>query len=305
MISNLQQFLSRLVSAFLSLLPFRIQKRLRKWRKFIERGARLVLSLGVWAIPAEQQVRRAEGAESGELSVSIGFRRRIVLRAGTTDTNVFRQHFVARELYAIPRVGAVSVIVDLGAHIGLATEVFRRNYPDARIVSVEMDPENFALCEANHRGTAAQESIHAAIWSSSGAVHTDDVGEGNWAFRVRGVSLADHGASNAGPSVPAISFSDLVRGQRLERISILKIDIEGSEAELFESAWSDILRITDLVVVEIHDWIPGVRDRVEAVLEQARREFDLEISHAGEFTCIRPARHETEPSMAREEVAST
>lgn len=304
MIASLRLLTSRLVSALLSLLPFRVQKRLRKSRKRIVRRMRLVRSLGVWAIPAERQLRRAEHALEGYVSVSIGFGRRIVLRAATTDTNVFRQHFVERELYAIPRLGGASVIVDLGAHIGLATEVLRRNYPDARIVSVEMDPENFALCARNHRETVAQESIHAAIWSCGGVVYIDDVGEGNWAFRVRGVSDADPGDPSTGSAVPAMSFVDLIREQRLERISILKVDIEGSEAELFESAWRDILQMTDLVVMEIHDWIPGVRERVEVVLQQARREFDLDISQAGEFTCIRPTRHEAEPSMPREEVAS-
>ena len=271
--------------------PFRLQQRLRKLRKRMRKRmqprVRLFQSLGLWAIPAERRLRAAERGASGEVAVWIGPGRRFVLRAGTTDTNVFRQHFVARELYGIPQIGAVRVIVDLGAHIGLATEVFRRNYPDARIVSVEMDPQNFALCVRNHHDTVSQDSIQAAVWSSTGMVQIDDVGEGNWAYRVRGVGSADVGPSNRGRAVPAVAFSDLVFEQGLERISILKVDIEGSEAELFESAWKQIFSVTDLVVMEIHDWIPGVRERVDAALERARQEFELEISQTGQFTCIK------------------
>jgi FkbM family methyltransferase len=280
---------SRSTSILLGFFPLRVRKRLRKLRKRLERNFRLVRSLGPFAVAASRDLRSAERDGVGEVTIRIGARRRILIRAGTTDTNVFRQHFVSRELYQIPQIASADVIVDLGAHVGLATEVFRRQYPKARIISVEMDPANFDLCARNHTSTPLQESVHAAIWSSSGIVAIEDVGEGNWAFRARSI---DGSASllASGPEVRAISFMDLVRDHVLSRISILKVDIEGSEAELLESAWREILDVTDMVVMEVHDWIPGIRDRVDAVLREAREEFDLAITQAGEFTCIRPTR---------------
>jgi FkbM family methyltransferase len=283
---------SRVTSKLLSFLPFRLRKRLRKLRKRLERHLRLVRSLGPWAVSAARRLAEAERQAVGEVPIRIGTGRAITLRAGTTDTNVFRQHFISRELYGIPKLASPDVIVDLGAHIGIATEVFRRQYPAARIVSVEMDSANHDLCARNHASTPAQVSVHAAVWSSSGIVATEDVGEGNWAFRARGVdrSSSEDSTRPSGPQVPAISFGDLVRDQGLDHISILKIDIEGSEAELLESAWREIFGMTELVVMEVHDWIPEIRDRVEAVLGEARQEFDLAIAQSGEFMCIRPTK---------------
>jgi len=284
---------SKSVNILMGFLPVRMRKRLRRGRKSLARGIRLYRSLGNWAALASRQLALAERRDAGEVPIRIGPARRILVRAGTTDTDVFRQHFVARELYDIPPVDSVNVIVDLGAHVGIATEVFRRQYPNARIISVEMDPENFKLCARNHADTPSQDSINAAIWSSSGTVAIEDVGEGNWAFRAKSVDeSASTSASAVGPGsqVRAISFRDMVREHALPHIAILKVDIEGSEAELLESAWREILGMTDLVVMEVHDWIPGVRDRIEAVLREARQEFDLEITQSGEFMCIRPMR---------------
>jgi len=275
---------------------------LRRLRKKTERTFRLIRSLGFWGMPAARQLTLAERGVEGEFPIRIGRGRKVHVRAGTTDMAVFRQHFVERELYDIPKVGSANVIVDLGAHIGMATEVFRRQYPTAHIISVEMDPANFDLCARNHRDAPSQQTLHAAIWSSTGVVTVEDVGEGNWAFRARGVEPS--ASATAGPTVPAISFADLVREQRLSRLSVLKVDIEGFEAELLESAWREIFLMTELVVMEVHDWIPGVRDRVEAVLDKAREEFDLAITQAGEFLCIRPTARARAVSASVQAVAS-
>jgi FkbM family methyltransferase len=296
---------SRVTSKLLSFLPFRLRKRLRKLRKRLERDLRLVRSLGPWAVSAARRLAEAERSAVGEVPIRIGTGRAITLRAGTTDTNVFRQHFISRELYDIPKLDSPDVIVDLGAHIGIATEVFRRQYPTARIISVEMDSANYDLCARNHASTPAQVSVHAAVWSSTGVVTTEDVGEGNWAFRARGVDRSGsvEAPRTSGPQVPAISFGDFVREYGLDHISILKIDIEGSEAELLESAWREIFGITELVVMEVHDWISGIRDRVEAVLGETRQEFDLAITQAGEFMCIRPTKRALTSSAERMVVA--
>jgi FkbM family methyltransferase len=258
----------------------------RKLRKAVRRKAAWVRSFGFWALPAVWQLRRAERAVSGVVGVPIGRHRRFQLRAGTRDTDVFRQHFEWRQLFGPMRSTSDGVVLDLGAHIGAATEAFRRQYPAAYILSVEMDPFNVECCRINHHKTPNQKTIHAAIWSESGEVEIDDVGEGNWALRVR--SKGNHRAEeNLGMVVPALRFSDLLHQEDITAIAVLKIDIEGSEAELLESSWREIFSITDLVMMEIHDWIPGVRDRVESVFQLARKEFNLEFSKSGEFTCIR------------------
>lgn len=231
------------------------------------------------------RVRSAERAVDGEIAVPIGWGRRLTLRAGTTDTRVFRQHFQDRELAGIPDLESVEVVVDLGAHVGIATEILRRRYPAARIISVEMDPSNADLCRRNHQSDSLQETINVAVWSENGVVDVEDIGAGNWSFRVRGVAAGPAGQPRT--HVRSATFEALMREAEVERISILKMDIEGAEAEVLERSGKAIFAMSDLLVMEIHDKVSGVRERVERVLERASKEIDLEVTRSGEFTCIR------------------
>jgi FkbM family methyltransferase len=254
-----------------------------------KRRLMLLRSLGPVGLVALRQLR-TKRPPGTHFKVNIGRGRSLLLRAGTKDKAVFKQHFMDRELFLVPRHPDPRVILDLGAHVGIATEVFRRQYPDARIVSVEMDEGSFRLCEENHRSDEKQTTVRAAVWSSSGLVHIVDPGKGNWGYRAGALPPdATSGAVSLG-SVVAVTFGDLLREFGIERVSVLKVDIEGAEAELFENAWRDIFSCTDLVLVEIHAGVPGCEERVTQALDEARDEFDLEVSMVGEFTVIRPLR---------------
>ncbi len=251
----------------------------------------LVRSFGLVGLITLRQLRSKRPAGT-EFAVRIGRGRVFHLRAGTKDKAVFKQHFMDRELFRVPRHPNPDVIIDLGAHVGIASEVFRRQHPKARIFSVEMDRDNFQLCERNHRSTQRQTSLHAAIWSSSGFVHVVDAKNGNWGYRAE-AALSDNGPpEDSRGVVQALSFKDLLGRFGVTHVSVLKIDIEGGEGELLESSWREIFAVTDLIFVEIHGGVSDSASRVEKSLADAQEEFDLGISQAGEFTVIRPVRKE-------------
>ena len=52
--------------------------------------------------------------------------------------------------------------------------------------------------------------------------------------------------------VPAITMDEVLREYQLDRIDLLKVDIEGSEKELFAAADSWIGRV-DAICLELHD----------------------------------------------------
>ena len=64
-----------------------------------------------------------------------------------------------QELSAAP----INHILDLGAHIGLATLCFREKYPEARICCYEPDPENYRLLESNLQSLAGISLRNMAI----------------------------------------------------------------------------------------------------------------------------------------------
>lgn len=251
------------------------------------RKAMVLASFGPMGLVTLLQMRRVSGSGRSEFGLIVGLGRRLWIRPGTKDKAVFKQHFMDRELYALPRHPDAQVVIDLGAHIGLATESLRRQYPGARIISVEMDRENYELCVRNHASTPNQETVHAAIWSTSGVAEVTDVGNGNWGYRARPVGGGVADPIGDRQTTQALTFSELLRDRGIDRVSILKVDIEGSEAELFEASWREIFASVDLVAVEIHG-VDDAKARVHKVLSQAQEDFELEIDRAGEFMVIRP-----------------
>ena len=85
-----------------------------------------------------------------------------------------------------------------------------------------------------------------------------DPGIGHWGFQV--AANGDAGSAARIEKVEALSIPTLMRRYGLDWIDILKVDIEGAEKELFESApgWIDKVQT---VMIELHDRLkPGCTD---------------------------------------------
>ncbi|AWI90317.1 hypothetical protein C0214_19905 [Methylobacterium sp. DM1] len=210
--------------------------------------------------------------------------RDVRLRLGTSDAYVFRQVFGDRE-YDVPGLPErASVVFDLGSNIGLAALFFADKYPGAKIVSVEPDPDNFAMLRENTIGVYGIETEQAAVWTASGTISfatTSETGEdlGAWG----GQTLEAAAPSQSVVSVRAISIPDLMSRYGVERIDVLKVDIEGAELELFSrnASW---LEQVDMVLVETHDrFKPGT----EAAVRDAVRADFVELPQVGENIVFR------------------
>jgi FkbM family methyltransferase len=136
----------------------------------------------------------------------------------------------------------VNVIVDCGANIGITSLFLASRYPNARIYSIEPNPENFELLKRNTAGEPNIVAIHGAI---VGVPRTS-------------VRLTTHKAAwenfitedDEGLEVPAVTIEQICTDYRLSRVDLLKVDIEGAEKEMFEN--SSFLRRVGFVIVELH-----------------------------------------------------
>jgi hypothetical protein len=156
---------------------------------------------------------------------------RVLLRSRTTDIEVFQKIFIERE-YALPFPLQPESILDLGANTGLATLFFALEYPQAVIVCVEPDPDNFVILKRQVAHLEKVTCIQAAVWSQDGHINLID-------------------------PVPAISISTLLAKLPQQRCDLLKVDIEGAEKEVFQKAASWINSIQS-IVIELHDrYKPG------------------------------------------------
>ncbi len=171
----------------------------------------------------------------------------LIVRTRTTDWSVYQQIFEEVEYQCLPGDLSPVVIVDLGANVGYSSAYFLTRYPACSVIAVEPDADNFAAMERNLRAYGARvQTLLAAAWSSPGrlALRTDAFrGGGAWARQVQ--------ADNDG-KIEAIDIDALMQRYRLPKISILKMDIEGAEVEVFKGSLDWLDRV-DVLVAELHD----------------------------------------------------
>jgi len=178
-----------------------------------------------------------------------------------SDLMVLRDVLVLGE-YAIDFAVDPETIVDLGSHAGFSVLDLADRFPRARIVAVEADPRTLQKLRRNVEGLA--EVVHAAAAPADGTTEflQDDLG---WLSKAVGEQDAAGGAT---VRVPALSLESICRRAGVERIDLLKIDIEGAEWDVL-TAYPRLGEIGE-VVGELHeDLIPVSRQEFFAMLGEA------------------------------------
>jgi FkbM family methyltransferase len=161
------------------------------------------------------------------------------------------------------------VVVDVGAGIGEFALAAARRFPQARIISYEPNPKTYRLLESNMR----QNSV-ANVQIVRLAIGTQESYVLRRASRGPRASAALLGADEDAVVVPARRLDDELGDAW---ISLLKIDCEGLEADVLESATS-VLRRVERVVVEYHRWLLADADRLVADF-LSRQGFTTSVRH--------------------------
>jgi FkbM family methyltransferase len=168
------------------------------------------------------------------------------LRNKTSDIPTFYQ-CIYNEEYNIDIDFTPKVIFDLGANIGLTTVFFKKQFPDAKIISVEPEDSNYNLLEKNTKNLCDISLYKAGIWNKSTNLLIEDNGLGHYGYTVK------ESKEETKESIPALGIHDIMVKENVESIDILKIDIEGSEKELFEENFESWLPKVKILIVELHD----------------------------------------------------
>lgn len=226
------------------------------------------------------RIIKAKVKKSGIEKLDI-FENTLLIRNGSSDSEVCIQHFGRKELLGVIYPADVKEIFDFGANIGVSVSVFRHMFPHANILAVEMDKENFRLLQENCLNDKKVSLVEGAVWNTSGEVDQIDVGHGEWALRV-----GNHTGTKVA-KVRSYTFDELCTIYKVNQVDVLKMDIEGAEVDVLTSSWREILEKTKLLIIEVHDWIPGCTQAIARVVEEASEVFNLEVSNSGEFTLIR------------------
>jgi FkbM family methyltransferase len=150
------------------------------------------------------------------------------------------------------RPAAGDVVVDAGANVGVFSVWMARRNPRGRVTALEPFAENFEYLRANLRaaklGPDRVEPHRVALGASAGQGRMVAVGD-----RSLDHTLAPGGTAPDGEPVPVVPLGGLFDLAKADRISLLKVDIEGSERDVFEGADPATLRRFDRIALEYHD----------------------------------------------------
>ena len=83
---------------------------------------------------------------------------------GSSDRLALHQIFIEEE-YEPLALSHPTAILDLGANVGYSSAYFLSKYPTARVVAVEPDPQNYALCCRNLSPFGERATVvKGAVW---------------------------------------------------------------------------------------------------------------------------------------------
>ena len=164
------------------------------------------------------------------------------IRPGTADPWTLRETFTYADQLP-PEPLEPQLIVDAGANIGASMALLAVTFPSARILGLEPDPENAALCRRNIEPWKERcEVLEMALWSLDGSISLSGSSEATLAVNTDG----------HGQTVPTVSVSTLMDRYAGGRdLDYVKLDVEGAERELLtaNTAWASRVRC---ISVEVH-----------------------------------------------------
>ena len=186
----------------------------------------------------------------------------VFLRLSTSDVCSYRDVLICQDKSYDPRIPNFNphTIVDVGAHIGMASLLFAHRYPMARIIAVEPEPANYAALVKNTSPYKNIVPVQAALWKEDGQVRL-----GKSTAHPKGAfAIAEDGDQR----VRAITMETLMEANELNTIDFLKVDIEGAEKEVFRNcAWIKNVRV---IAIELHD---RVRPDCWSIVQSATVDF--------------------------------
>lgn len=173
----------------------------------------------------------------------------VSIRAIRADMQSFVNTFIDPYMENKPYLSNPKFVVDGGANIGCTAALYASWWPNSKIVSIEADKENYELTVLNTKNYPNVSVIHGGLWNKTADLKIEAGQEDG--FVVREVSSADHVASEN--ITKGVSLGDLMKRSGASGIDFLKLNVEGSEKEIFASDYESWLGHTKAMLIELHD----------------------------------------------------
>lgn len=100
--------------------------------------------------------------------------------------------------------------------------------------------------------------LHAGLWNKTCKLGIKDRETGDVGFVVY---------EDESGTIDAVSMMDVIKQMNIDHIDLLKMDIEGSEFEVFDESAEQWIDKVDVLIIETHNkFRPGCEERVFAMM---------------------------------------
>lgn len=191
--------------------------------------------------------------------------------------------------------GNVEVLLDVGANTGayslLATALSART----RVIAVEPHAANAERLRANLELNAVQRVsvVEAAVGAAEGALHLTVPADGALSDVASGIDAfarAHYGIDYTVVPVAQTTIDRIVGDHGLDRVDLIKLDVEYFELEALRGAARTLTRFSPLVLADVFDYevltgdMPALRGRITA--DNSEQVEALMSSHGYAFFAI-------------------
>jgi FkbM family methyltransferase len=181
---------------------------------------------------------------------------RVSYRRDPGDLQSIRE-VLLQEVYRLPSGEQRKTIVDLGANIGLASTWLAKRYNAAKVIALEPDESNCLLTRENFIKNAVPGVVIEAAIGAKDGVASFQAGSASNRGRV----------GQPGREVTLLSMNSVFSNYGIDgNINLLKIDIEGSELDLFTGDISWLHRIEE-IIIEFHPTLVPYERLVRILIE--------------------------------------
>ena len=135
----------------------------------------------------------------------------------------------------------VRTVVDGGAFVGEITAAYLATFPESHVWAVEPAPHSIAALQAPYAGeprvTLVPAALAAAAGSATLSINGAEATDSLLPLDAASAEYLDYPVATLSSNVVnTIDVDSLCRAQGIERLSILKLDIQGTEMEVLAGA---------------------------------------------------------------------
>lgn len=233
-------------------------------------------ALKLLAIFSEIENGKYDKNEIHELKVK-GLKHPIYFRCIRADMQSFVNTFIDPYLDKKPYLEDTKFVIDAGANIGYTAVLFANWWPEATIVSIEPDGENYELTLKNTSAYKNISVLNGGLWNKEVKLKIEAGQEDGFVVREITDTTSEVKPENL---TTGISIDQLLKKHNASQIDFLKMNIEGSEKEIFSENYQNWLPKTKAMLIELHD---GKNPGCSNAVFSATNKFDFAVAETAPY----------------------